>query len=78
MLLSRCWSGRLKPGTYGYELINTGQLDSFLDGKARKITVASILRYIARKLAAAGAARAAPQPRRRGMSPKASVNERRP
>ena len=52
--------------TYGYELINTRQLDSFLDGKARKITVASIHRYIARKLGAATITEAAPQPRRRG------------
>ena len=33
-----------------YELINTGQLDSFLDGRSRKITVASIERYISRRL----------------------------
>jgi hypothetical protein len=46
--------------TYGYELLNAGELESFLDGKARKITVASIQAYIARKLAA-GAIRTARQ-----------------
>jgi hypothetical protein len=34
------------------ELIDKGELDSFLDGGVRKITVASIHRYIAKKLAA--------------------------
>jgi hypothetical protein len=38
--------------THGYELLNAGELESFLDGRARKITVESIHRYIARKLAA--------------------------
>jgi len=35
-----------------YELLNTGQLESFLDGRSRKITVRSIEAYVARKLAA--------------------------
>jgi hypothetical protein len=39
--------------TRGYELVNSGQLESYLDGRARKITVRSILRYIERRLAAA-------------------------
>ena len=39
--------------THGYELLNAKELESFLDGKARKITVASIHAYIGRKLAAA-------------------------
>ena len=34
-----------------YQLIKTGELDSFLDGRSRKITVASIERYISRRLA---------------------------
>jgi hypothetical protein len=38
--------------TRGYELLNAGELDSFLDGRSRKITVESIQRYIARRLAA--------------------------
>jgi hypothetical protein len=38
-----------------YELMAAKELDTFLDGGARKITVESIHRYIARQLAAAGA-----------------------
>jgi excisionase family DNA binding protein len=38
--------------TYLYELIAAGELDSFRDGRARKITLDSIRRYIARRLAA--------------------------
>ena len=34
-----------------YELLAERELDSFLDGRSRKITVESILRYIARQLA---------------------------
>jgi excisionase family DNA binding protein len=34
-----------------YELIATGELESYLDGRSRKITVASIRSYIARRLA---------------------------
>jgi hypothetical protein len=37
--------------TRGYELIKAKELDSFLDGRSRKITVESIRRYIARRLA---------------------------
>jgi hypothetical protein len=36
--------------TRGYELLAAGELDSFLDGRSRKITVDSIRRYIARRL----------------------------
>ena len=64
--------------THGYELLNGGELDSFLDGKARKIVVASIHRYIARKLAGAATTEAAQQPRRRGRPPKLPANEVRP
>jgi excisionase family DNA binding protein len=35
-----------------YELLDRGELQSFLDGRARRITVASIHAYIARKLEA--------------------------
>jgi hypothetical protein len=38
--------------TRGYELINAKELDTFLDGRSRKIVVASIHRYIERRLAA--------------------------
>jgi hypothetical protein len=50
-----------------YELLNSKELDSYLDGRSRKITVESIHRYIARKLSAAsasGVAAEAPHPRR--------------
>jgi excisionase family DNA binding protein len=36
---------------YGYRLIADGELESYRDGRARKITVASIRRYIKRQLA---------------------------
>jgi excisionase family DNA binding protein len=36
--------------TRGYELLAAGELDSFRDGRSRKITVESIHRYIARRL----------------------------
>jgi len=48
-----------------YELIAAGEVDSYLDGRARKITVASIDRRIARLLAESGHSPAR-QPRRRG------------
>jgi excisionase family DNA binding protein len=40
--------------TKGYELLAAGELESFKDGKSRKITVASIHRYIAQRVAAGG------------------------
>jgi excisionase family DNA binding protein len=53
--------------TRGYELIAAGELESFRDGRSRKITVESIHRLIARRLAAEKASAAAPQfPRRPG------------
>ena len=48
--------------TRGYELLSAGELESFLDGRSRKILVVSINRYIARRLAAEREA-ATPQPR---------------
>jgi excisionase family DNA binding protein len=35
-----------------YELINTGELESYTEGKSRRITIKSINQYIARRLAA--------------------------
>jgi hypothetical protein len=64
--------------TSGYELINSGELVSFLDGRSRKITVESIRQYIARKVAAAGAIGAAIEaepPRKRGRPRKQPVRE---
>lgn len=36
-----------------YELLDRGELESFLDGRSRKITVESIRRYITKRLTAA-------------------------
>src|SRR5262245_29162457 len=38
---------------YGYRLIAAGELESYLDGRARKITMASIRRRIERQILAA-------------------------
>ena len=37
-----------------YELVNAGEIDSFSDGRSRKITVESIHCYIKRRLAERG------------------------
>jgi hypothetical protein len=49
-----------------YELLRDGELDSYLEGRARRITMESIKRRVARLLAAGNATSTAPQPRRRG------------
>ncbi len=36
---------------YGYRLIAAGELESYRDGRARKIVVESIRRYVKRRLA---------------------------
>jgi hypothetical protein len=56
--------------TRGYELIAAGELESFRDGRSRKIVVASIHRLIARRLAAE---RAAPQSRSRRGRPRKHI-----
>jgi hypothetical protein len=58
--------------TRGYELLAAGELDSFLDGRSRKITVESIRRYISRRLPHTDGASTQPQYRRRGRPRKAS------
>jgi excisionase family DNA binding protein len=45
--------------THGYELIAAGELESYLDGRSRRITMRSIKAYIARRLAADRATSAA-------------------
>jgi hypothetical protein len=40
--------------TRGYELLATGELESYKDGRSRKITVASIKALVARRLAGGG------------------------
>ena len=47
--------------SHGYELLARGELDSFTDGNARKITVDSIKRYIGRQLAKSGKVRKSPR-----------------
>jgi excisionase family DNA binding protein len=37
--------------SHGYKLLASGEIESFHDGRSRKITVASIHKYIARKVA---------------------------
>jgi hypothetical protein len=76
------WEGALvvKPKTawemlscsnaHGYHLLNSGELESFHDGRSRKITVASIKALIERKLAES---RANPQAKRRGRPRKVQV-----
>jgi uncharacterized membrane-anchored protein len=49
-----------------YELLAADELESFLDGRSRKITVESIRRYIARRLAPAVGRTKDIEPRRRG------------
>jgi hypothetical protein len=51
-----------------YELINTGELESYTEGKSRRITVKSINEYIERRLAAEAARRAAPDRNRHSSS----------
>ena len=68
--------------TYGYKLLSAGELESFVDGKARKIIVASIYGYIERKLAAArsatGTAIQVPSPRPHSRPRKTAGNQVRP
>jgi hypothetical protein len=40
--------------TRGYELLAAGELESYKDGRSRKITVSSIKALIARRLAGSG------------------------
>jgi excisionase family DNA binding protein len=60
-----------------YQLIGVGELASYRDGRARRITVESIRRRIARLVAAADANSAALQttPRRRSRPRKRPTNE---
>jgi hypothetical protein len=40
--------------TRGYELLAAGELESYKDGRSRKITVASIRALVARRIAGGG------------------------
>src|SRR5438105_2968416 len=69
--------------TRGYELVATGELDSFLDGRWRKSTVASVHRCIERRVAltplgvkdGSSTAFKAPQRQHRGRSRKVMFRE---
>jgi len=50
-----------------YELLDQGELESFLDGRSRKITVESIRRYIAKRLASADKKNPVPQGPAKGV-----------
>ena len=39
--------------TRGYQLLAAGELESYKDGRSRKITVASIIAFVTRQVAAA-------------------------
>jgi hypothetical protein len=47
-----------------YELIEAGEIDTYLDGASRKITVHSLCAYVQRKLEAAGSSSVRPKSRR--------------
>jgi hypothetical protein len=51
--------------TYGYALLAAGKLDSFRDGRSRKITVSSIRKYITDRLAESKSAGKRPRGRPR-------------
>ena len=61
----RAWHMLGIGNTRGYQLLTAGELDSYLDGRARRITTASIKRYIERRLSSANVA-TTPSPRPRG------------
>src|SRR5438874_523859 len=70
------WKMLACSNTRGYELLAAGELDSFLDGRSRKITVDSIQRYVARRLAPSEPPQTRSQPRRRSRSPKVELQRR--
>jgi excisionase family DNA binding protein len=53
-----------------YELIADGEIESYRDGRSRRIVMASIRARIARLLAADALPRTTPASRRRGRPPK--------
>jgi excisionase family DNA binding protein len=60
--------------TYLYQLLGAGALESYLDGRARRITMDSIHRHIARRLERVDkCATSKAQPRRRGHPRKSLV-----
>jgi hypothetical protein len=74
------WQMLACSNTRGYELLAAGALDSFLDGRSRKITVESIHRYIAQRVASTqGTTAQSKSPRRkrgRPRKPSSAITER--
>jgi excisionase family DNA binding protein len=64
--------------TYLYELLKNGELESYWEGKSRKITTQSIRARHQRQLAAARGATETARPRRPGRPRKLPANEVRP
>jgi excisionase family DNA binding protein len=64
--------------TYLYELLKDNELESYWEGKSRKITTQSIRARHERQLAAAHGAEAVEQPRRRGPPRKLPAGEATP
>jgi len=48
------WKMLACSNTQGYELLAAGELESYKEGRSRKITVASIKALVARRLAGGG------------------------
>jgi excisionase family DNA binding protein len=61
--------------THLYELIRRGELQSYRDGRARRITMQSIRARVARLAGTASALSDAPQPHRRGRPRKQSTRQ---
>jgi hypothetical protein len=61
-----------------YELLDQGELESFLDGRSRKITVESIRCYVAKRLAGADKKNPVPQGSAKSASVGASAVPREP
>jgi hypothetical protein len=71
------WKMLACSNTRGCELLAAGKLESFLDGRSRKITVESIRQYIARRLTSGNAPNKESHPRRRGRPRKMQEATRR-
>src|SRR5258708_3491825 len=70
------WHLMAVSNAHGYKLIEQGEIDSYREGRVRKVTVASIKAYIARKLAAEAAKKDAGGPVRTERATAASVTSR--
>jgi excisionase family DNA binding protein len=64
--------------THLYALIKNGELESYLEGRSRKVTMRSIRARHERQLVATRGTEAAPRPHRRGPPRKAAGNEVQP